>query len=654
MSDRTLSLRALPALVLLAAATAVLPAAASAEVTPLPASDYAVEAACSHVSAGHAGCMALELVPLTAAAKAHTHPLGVVRSAPAVVPSPAAGSFGLRPSDVHNAYQLPDTAASAQTVAIVDAFNDPNVESDLQTYSTEFGLPSCTSANGCLSVVNESGAASPLPYPKTLSELESGLAGSGSERARAEDAAGWGLEISLDIDAVHGTCQSCHIELIEARNSSVEDLENAELTAVDSGAQEVTNSWGGAELGEAPSLEASSPFNHPGTVITASAGDDGYLSWDAEAGEQGYANFPASSPHVVSVGGTRLSLGAGSSWSNETVWNGSGAGGGGCSVVFTAQPWQQAVPDWSSVGCGSKRAVADVSADADPYTGLAVHDTSPICKFSYKEGGVEHTLYWCTIGGTSLASPMVSAVFALAGGSGGIAYPAHTLYENAASGHGLLHDVRSGSNGACSQPYVEATGLSGCTIAEEGASCSSHLICVAGVGYDGPSGLGTPDGIEAFQPQHGPTGGETETGIPGATTESEGTAPAPSPRAPVTSVPPTKTSAPASPQLSGAALTVGALVALNHRRPKVSALSFAFASNVLVNVRVTFARLVRKRSHHHIRSVWQTIGHVVTIVAYPGRNDFRLVGGFVLGHGVYHLQLAPAGGAVATIPFQIG
>ena len=633
--------RDIPALLAGAAAAALLalPASAAGQVTPLPASDYGVKAACNHVAAGHAGCMALQLVPLTAAAKAHSHPLGVVRANLAPAPSPAAGSFGLRPSDVHTAYQLPTTAASAQTVAIVDAFNNPTVESDLQAYSEEFGLPSCTHGGGCLSVVNEEGASSPLPYPKTLTELETGLAGSGVERAQAEEAAGWGLEISLDIDAVHATCQSCHIELVEAASSGVEDLERAEQTAVESGAGEVTNSWGGPELGMTPALESTSPFNHPGTVITASAGDDGYLSWDAErAGERGYANFPASSPHVVSVGGTRLSLGAGSVWNGETVWNGSGAGGGGCSIVFTAPAWQQAVSDWSSVGCAAKRAVADVSADADPYTGLAVHDTSPECP------GTEH---WCTIGGTSLASPMVAAVFALAGGAGGVSYPAHTLYANAAAGHGAMHDVTTGSNGECTFPHSK-TGLSGCTAAEEGADCSSHLICMAATGYDGPSGLGTPNGVEAFQPQSGASEEESPPIRKLPPSEGGGN----TVRIPVPTQTPTPP--PPSPQLSAAALTLKALVALNHRRPKVSAISFGFVSNVLDSVHVTLAKLVRKRLRHHSRTTWQAIGHGATILAYPGRNSERLVGRFVLGGGRYRLQLAPVGGASQTIQFQIG
>ncbi len=216
-------------------------------------------------------------------------------------------------------------------------------------------------------------------------------------------------------------------------------------------------------------------FDHPGVVITASAGDDGYLNW-LEEPRSAYASFPASSPHVVAVGGTRLSpLGTSGEWTGERVWNdggesgrvkdGHGAGGGGCSVQFAAPPWQRDVSDWSRVGCGSDRAVADVAADADPYTGLAVYDSSsPECTSEYdtenaKKELVRHTVaHWCTIGGTSLASPLIASVFALAGGAQGVEYPAQTLYENAAKSSATLHDVSEGSNGECLLPFDEEAG----------------------------------------------------------------------------------------------------------------------------------------------------------------------------------------------------
>ncbi|HTZ64091.1 MAG TPA: hypothetical protein VMB51_08300 [Solirubrobacteraceae bacterium] len=497
-------------LALVCAVATAFPASASAAtaetVTPLPSSDYTVRAICSPPAPGRASCLALQLEPQTAEARARTHPLGVARArrrAPAAAPSPAAGYFGLRPQDLHSAYQLPDTASGSQTIALVDAYNDPQAESDLKGYDEEFGLPECTAANGCFKQVNQNGETGNPSFPKTLSELESAGRGSHAQQVEAEEAEGWGLEISLDIEVAHATCQSCEILLAEAETASYADLEAAERSAADLGAGEISNSWSGPEAGETPGLESASPFNHPGVVIAAATGDEGYLNWDGSAGERGSVGYPASSPHVVAVGGTRLTLGEHGEWSGEVVWNGDGATGGGCSSVFTAQPWQQSLPNWSAVGCGSKRAEADVSADADPFTGVAVHYTNPECEYSYTEAKVQHVLHWCTIGGTSLATPLISAVYALAGGAGGVSYPAQTLYEDDLASPASLHDVTSGSNGKCTKPF-KGTGLSGCTIAEEAKSCDATAICVAGTGYDGPTGLGTPDGITAFEPPSSP------------------------------------------------------------------------------------------------------------------------------------------------------
>ncbi len=462
-------------------------AAAASTVSPLPRSDYGVRAVCGTPGFRRAACQAFQLVPLSAEARARRHPLGITRRTSLRAASPAEGAFGLRPQDLHSVYKLPTSASSAQTVALVDAYNDPTAESDLKAYDEEFSLPECTSANGCFKQVNQNGETANLPFPKTTKELESWKNGSSRQKKEAEEANGWGLEISLDIETAHATCQSCSILLVEATIPTYEDLEKGEHSAATLGAGEISNSWAGSEEGETPALESSSPFNHPGIVITAAAGDDGYLNWDGS--EKGSVNFPASSPHVVAVGGTRLSLGVNGEWTGEAVWNGYHATGGGCSVEFTAQPWQQAVSDWASVGCSTKRAVADVAADADPYTGVAVHYTSSEC---------EGAAHWCTIGGTSLSSPLIASVFALAGGANGVEYPAKTLYEDAVKSPGSLHDVTVGSNGECTKPFTK-TGLSGCTPAEEAAkSCSSKAICLAGTGYDGPTGVGTPDGAGDF------------------------------------------------------------------------------------------------------------------------------------------------------------
>jgi Subtilase family len=625
------------------------PGAVAETVSPLPASDYGVRSVCAATAPRQAQCLSRQLVPRTAAARAHTHPLGMTRAGPVPARSPAAGDFGLRPQDLHSAYELPAASSSTQTIAIVDAYNDPSAEADLAEYSQEFGLPSCTTANGCFQKVYASGVA---PFPKTLGELEKARKGTVAEREKAQLAEGWALEISLDIEVAHAVCPNCHVLLVEASSQSFERLEQAEQVAITSGATEISNSWGGSEAGETPVLESSSPFNHPGIVITASAGDNGYRNWDAEGPAKPFTEFPASSPHVVAVGGTRLaSLGAGGAWTGESVWNGSGAGGGGCSEAFDAQPWQQGVADWSGVGCGPRRAVADVSADADPYTGVAVHDSNAQCQETI-EGQVVH---WCTIGGTSLASPLIASVFALAGGAAGVNYPAKTLYENQIASPSSLHDVLNGSNGACAKGFDATTGISACTPAEEAqASCASQLICLAAPGYDGPSGVGTPHGISAFQlappgeerphsassvPQPSPAPvvappaeGPSSPGAGG----SAGTGTPPPPSAPVIVI-------------SGVSLTPSALLSLHHARVRPSQLGFAFVINIAARVRVTLARRVRVRG----RMRWQTLRGSLTLTAASGRNRRRLAGRGILSRGVYRLTLAPAGGTARSIVFHV-
>ncbi len=438
-------------------------AAVAGLVSPLPESDYSVRAVCAAPLAGGARCLALELVPRTAAARARTHPLGMTLSAPIRAGKASEGADGLRPADLHSAYSLPTTTSSVQTIALVDAYNDPDAESDLQIYDEEFGLPACTAANGCFTKVNQEGKSSPLP----------------------KEEGGWSLEMSLDIEVAHAVCQNCHILLVEAKTASYANLEAAEDAAAAAGATEISNSWGGEE----PKAE-SAAFVHPGTVITAAAGDDGYLDWYAKG--KPFVDYPAASPHVVAVGGTHLELNSPSNrWKSETVWNGYGATGGGCSEHFEAAIWQRELPNWSAVGCGSARAVSDVSADADPYTGVAVYDTVP-----YER----EVLGWLPVGGTSLATPLIASVFALDGGANGVEYPAKTLYENETKLPGSLHNIQTGSNGKCTKGFDEETGLSDCTAAEEAASCSGKAICLAGPGYNGPTGVGTPYGTRALEP----------------------------------------------------------------------------------------------------------------------------------------------------------
>ena len=415
-------------------------------VSPLPASDYSVEPVCGPVSKG-ARCLSSRLVPETAAARARSQPRGVTAASSVGAatslcgepPREEAPEAGLSPCQLHEAYVEQDRAegTTPPTVAIVAAFDDPTALEDLKTYSKFYGLKQCTKKEHCFTKINQLGQASPLPP-------ENG---------------GWAEEISLDVETVHAICGNCHILLVEAESKESKDLEAAENEAAAEGANVISNSWADAEPGA-----ESSAFDHKGIVITAAGGDEGYLNWTGEAGQQGDPLYPASSPHVVAVGGTRLTYFSGG-W-RETTWNGDfpgngerGAGGSACSQNFIAPYWQRELPNWSALGCGSQRAVADISADADPYTGVAIYDSTK----GVAEPG------WRKMGGTSLSAPLIAGMFALAGGSNGVEYPARTLYENAALKPESVHDVQSGSNGACGR-LKTGQGTETCSVEEEGGS----------------------------------------------------------------------------------------------------------------------------------------------------------------------------------------
>lgn len=514
--------------------------AATQIVSPLPESDYTVRPACRSPEPGHASCLALELRPETAAAKEHRRPIGITRRVTASAgaaakvceqPTAAEGCYGLRPQDLKDAYfrgEAPESRAGSplQTIALVDVYNDFAAEADLRVYDKEFGLPELTSCESgqisdCFEQVNQWGelittANSPFPSDEEqLTQTEdrciSGRARTIKSREACEEALesdGWAVEMSTDIEVARGICQNCRIVLVEADSDAYNALEEAEQSAVSLGATEISNSWGGQE----PATD-SSAFNHPGVMITASAGDDGYLNWtEAEEAEElgqsyyhGGANYPAASPHVIAVGGTKLTLEAGARKS-ETVWNedpdpkggNEGAGGGGCSAAFEAPSWQREVSDWSQVGCVSKRAVSDVAADADPYTGVAVYDSVPDLTASENSKGElqfsRAPLDWWPIGGTSVASPIVASLGALAGGAQELAYPAETLYTHL--GGASLFDVTEGGNGKCDGVYDD-----GCTGSMSSPlDCGEDtLICNAGAGYDGPTGVGAPNGLQAFR-----------------------------------------------------------------------------------------------------------------------------------------------------------
>jgi subtilase family serine protease len=321
---------------------------------------------------------------------------------------------GYGPADLKSAYKLPATGGAGQTIGIVDAYNDPNAESDLNVYRSQFGLGACTTANGCFRKVNQNGGTS---YPRGSS--------------------GWAQEISLDLDMASAICPSCKILLVEASSNSFTNLGTAEDYAA-AHANVISNSFGGGEFSSEATATYDGHFNHPGVAITASSGDSGYG-----------VEFPAASQYVTAVGGTTLVRDSSPRGWNETAWSGAGSG---CSAYIPKPLWQ------TDAGC-ARRTVADVSADADPNTGVSVYDT-------YRTGG------WLVFGGTSVASPIVASVYALAGNASTVTYPASTPYASRT----FLFDVTSGSNGSCGGSY----------------------LCTAGPGYDGPTGLGTPNGAGSF------------------------------------------------------------------------------------------------------------------------------------------------------------
>ncbi|WP_308013979.1 hypothetical protein [Streptantibioticus parmotrematis] len=380
-------------------------APAATHSTPVTHSAVAVKHLCAQpTKPGEMACLA----------EARTDVVQRMSVAPNATPS------GYGPADLRSAYNLPSGSAGAgQTVAIVDAQDDPNAEADLAAYRAQYGLPACTTANGCFHKVDQNGG---TDYPVAD--------------------AGWAGEISLDLDMVSATCPQCSILLVEANSPSMDDLGTAVDRAVTMGAKYVSNSYGGYED---PSEVKSdlAYFDHPGVAITASAGDDAYG-----------AQYPAASPFVTSVGGTALSHATNSRGWSESVWSTSAAEGtgSGCSADEAKPSWQK------DTGC-SHRTISDVSAVADPATGVAVYD-------SYQASG------WDVYGGTSASSPIIASVYALAGAPAAGTVPASYPYADTAA----LNDVTTGSNGSCSPGY----------------------LCTAGTGYDGPTGLGTPNGTAAF------------------------------------------------------------------------------------------------------------------------------------------------------------
>ena len=353
---------------------------------------------------------------------AHGNPAGVARCFAHVVtdargeprngkagPGATTAPSGYGPNDLRSAYNI--TTNGTATIAIVDSGGYTNAEADLAVYRSQFGLPPCTTANGCFKKVNQNGLQG--SYPR--------------------DDNGWAQESALDLDMASAMCPGCKLILVEANSATLANLAASVRTAASLGATVISNSYGGSESG---SSSYESAYNQPGRAVTVSTGDSGY-------GTQ----FPASSPHVIAVGGTHLVRSSTARGWTETAWS---SGGSGCSTTY-------AKPSFQSDPLCTKRMEADVSAVGDPNTGVAVY-------------GPNHSRsQWMVFGGTSVSAPLIGGIYGVTGHGPG---DASQIYAHA----GSLNDVTGGTNGSCGGTY----------------------FCTSGAGYDGPTGLGTPNGTGAF------------------------------------------------------------------------------------------------------------------------------------------------------------
>jgi subtilase family serine protease len=342
------------------------------------------------------------------------------------------------PKNLRSAYAIPD-GGDGVTVGIVDAHDDPNAEADLAVYRAKYGLPACTTANGCFKKVDVNGGTS---YPTADY--------------------GWAEEIALDLETVSAVCPKCKIVLVEADSTggvTDDPLAIAIDTAVAQGAQFISNSWGTSEstdpkegMVEADVMANATHFHHPGVAIFAAAGDSGFSSSPNNSGDGKGASYPADIPEVFSVGGTALTKSSNARGWSESVWGPGGVDGAtnsGCSSFFPKPSYQ------TDTACKG-RLDNDLAGAADPDTGMYIYNT--YTEFP-SDGG------WTVIGGTSFASPLVTAIFAASGLVGvDPSYP----YAHAAD----FYDVTSGSDG----------------------TCKSQILCHAEKGFDGPTGLGTPNG----------------------------------------------------------------------------------------------------------------------------------------------------------------
>jgi subtilase family serine protease len=467
---------------------------------------------CAAPRSGHMGCLALRLVRKVVPAAATTPDAARVR--PSVGNGPAGG---YAPNEIAKAYGFNANAATRRTVAIVDAYHDPTVRTDLNKFDARYGLPAETATS--FKQVNQSGNASPLPANDPTPQ------------------ASWATETTLDVQAVRGLCHKCKILLVEAGSDGDASLAASVNAAVARGARIVSNSYGGPENDPNETSTVRAKYDHPGVAILAASGDDGWRGWDfwncvstTVCGTplpkpDDFPTVPASYNSVIGVGGTSLYLNANGSRASETVWNDNGPGdiyggnlgvnfgasGSGCSTRYGPRGWQAHVAGYGSLGCGaSKRNGVDIAALADPFTGYDIYQS-----FGNKSCTSTPFFCWETLGGTSLAAPVIGAMWALAGGPAAVRYPSLSLYGHYQTGR-PLYDVTVGGTGFCGtanptsctggvnpnmNPALKPAAELDCAWDVGGTSnrvLANRAQCYARSGYDGVSGVGTPKGLRVF------------------------------------------------------------------------------------------------------------------------------------------------------------
>ena len=548
----------------------------------LNSSELSSRADCASPAPGYARCASEKLIFRATGAPVRFSPAGTApRQTPSAATAPASsgGVAGYGAGELQSAYNLTSLTAgrgAGETIALVDAYDDPSAEADLEQYRSEFGLPPCTTANGCFHKAEQSGIRASPPNDD------------------------WSLEVSLDLDMASAICPKCNILLEESKNDSLPALAaGAREAASTPGVVAVSNSY---TLGESEAYPAwtayQGDYTHPGVAFTAASGDAGYA-----------VNFPAVLSTVTAVGGTSLQL-SGGTWS-QTAWEWTGAG---CSQYVARPEWQATLGAAYEIGC-SKRSNNDVSADANPDTGAAVYDT-------YNGNGG-----WEVVGGTSEASPIIAGFYALIGQEAGV--------------------------GGASWDYSHPESFKDVVGGLDENGCTSYL-CEAVLAYDGPTGLGTPEG-NAHDIASKRTGNEAEPSpVPAETTAAPGSGAGTnsfseqrgtSAPAPISGHSPT----PALARLSALALTARAIAALDGPAARLFQVGFRFTSSAPVAVRVTLARQVEVAGH----SRWRSLPHALMIQALKGGNTRRLPGSGKLPRGSYRLTLTPAHGASRSLFFKI-